>query len=286
MTNYIEDYDDDDLVRQGDLISRVVNLDGGVTKRSWGLVITADCDIAQDKFNNHYSWLEIITAEEFLNKYWSTDNLRKAVEKNAKKCVEYLNSQIKKNHSELSELTTESLCEWLRNSSPSDILSCIGCKTSGEFFEKLTGLKIAYYNSNYKSAIKKYKEVYLKFGGSEKNFMSSLHQALEGSDGFPDYFFLPKIHVKNNDFGFVILFRKISTLKFSELYKNEIDARIDGNKNAFYRVGRLSNSLRFSISQKIAFLFSRIGMDVDFENECSSAIKLSIQRIFVEQEAK
>lgn len=284
MTDYFECDPDDDEIRQGDIICRVVRSLESSPQRKWGVVITADCDIAQKKANDRYTWLEVIPVEEYLEYYWSSDSLRKVLTKQSKTCLDYLNAQIKKSGSAFSDITDSSLREWLASNSPAEIIGSLKFKPDQSILKKLDALSIAYNKTESCSTLKIYQQVYIALGGDEKSFKAVITQALEGTGGFPDFFFLPEVPQLNQGIGFVVLLRNISTLPFTQLYKNEIEARVSGHGDNFYRVGRLSDPLRFSISQKMAFLFSRIGMEVAFEELCSTAIELSLENILTSSE--
>lgn len=72
----------------------------------------------------------------------------------------------------------------------------------------------------------------------------------------------------------------------SDLYFTEQDARIYDRPDAFHRLGRLDDSIRFSITQKMAFLYSRIGMPTTFESACETALELTLEEFFKKNELK
>ena len=49
-------------------------------------------------------------------------------------------------------------------------------------------------------------------------------------------------------------------------------------------LGRLNDGVRFSITQKLAFLFSRIGMPEAFEAACETATELAAEELFKKNE--
>lgn len=65
-----------------------------------------------------------------------------------------------------------------------------------------------------------------------------------------------------------------------DLYLTEQDARIHDRPDTFHRLGRLNDGTRFSITQKLAFLFSRIGMPKSFESACEAAAELTVEEYF------
>lgn len=58
MTDFFMPIEDTEDVRQGDIIRKFNSKTGEVEKI--GIVITADCDIAQKKAGERYTWLEIM----------------------------------------------------------------------------------------------------------------------------------------------------------------------------------------------------------------------------------
>ncbi|MNN99507.1 hypothetical protein D3C81_2191680 [compost metagenome] len=68
------------------------------------------------------------------------------------------------------------------------------------------------------------------------------------------------------------------------MYLTEQDARINDRPDAFHRLGRLNDGIRYSITQKLAFLFSRIGMPKTFESACEAAAELAFEEFFKKQE--
>lgn len=80
------------------------------------------------------------------------------------------------------------------------------------------------------------------------------------------------------------MLRSMWSIMASDLYLSEQDARIHDRPDAFHRLGRLNDGIRFSITQKLAFLFSRIGMPKTFESACETATELAVEEIFKKKE--
>jgi hypothetical protein len=76
------------------------------------------------------------------------------------------------------------------------------------------------------------------------------------------------------------MLRSMWTIMAPDLYLTEQDARIHDRPDAFHRLGRLNDGIRFSITQKLAFLFSRIGMPKTFESACETAAELMVEEFF------
>lgn len=77
-------------IRQGDIILRKTE-----TEKTYGFVITADCDIAKGKHGNHYTWIKIIPTAEYLEKNWAPTEIKKIKSKQSKAALEYVNKKLK-----------------------------------------------------------------------------------------------------------------------------------------------------------------------------------------------
>ena len=123
MTGFFTQIEDSEEVRQGDII-RKLDPKTGETKKL-GIVITADCDIAQKKAGDRYTWLEIVPMAVYIKGPWAQEQLRKLSEKRSKAICESLNCQIRKLQLGLAALTHESLVEWLRSTTAEEVLASV-----------------------------------------------------------------------------------------------------------------------------------------------------------------
>ena len=95
--------DDDDDIRQGDIVRRYPS--GHPSKiQQLGMVITADCDIAQNKNGNRFTILEILPGAIYLDDYWAPDQIRRFLDKQSKPVLDGMNGLLRKNKLELSPL--------------------------------------------------------------------------------------------------------------------------------------------------------------------------------------
>jgi hypothetical protein len=284
MTGFFTPINDTDEVRQGDII-RKLNPQSGQAE-TLGIVITADCDIAQRKAGDRYTWLEILPMAAYIEGPWAQEQLRKLSEKRSKAICEFLNGQIRKLQLDLAPLTHESVVEWLRSKSAEDILVSV----TGEVPDKnskqlrdLQGFALTVSVNEKKSAFTRLKDTWALFGVDERSQQESVRNAFKDGGGFQDYFVLPELP-RQSGLGFVVMLRSMSTLMAPELYLSEQDARIHDSPHAFHRLGRLNDAIRFSITQKLAFLFSRIGMPKTFESACETAAELAVEEFFKKDE--
>jgi hypothetical protein len=280
MTGFFTQIEDTEEVRQGDIIRKLHPKTGEVEKL--GIVITADCDIAQRKAGERYTWLEIVPMTAYIEGPWAQEQLRKLSEKRSKGICEYLNGQIRKLQLDLAALTHESLVQWLRSKTPEDILvSATGQAsiTDGKPLRDLQGFALTVSTDENQSAFSRLKAAWKFFGFEEKIQRENVRNAFKDGGGFQDYFVLPELP-RQTDLGFVVMLRSMWPIMAPELYLTEQDARIHDRPDAFHRLGRLNDGVRFSFTQKLAFLFSRIGMPKAFESACETATELTVEEFF------
>lgn len=280
MQGFFTQIDDTEEVRQGDII-RQLNPKNGLTERL-GIVITADCDIAQKKNGERYTWLEIVPMAAYVEGPWAQEQLRKLSEKRSKGVLDYLNAQIRKRDPSLTALTHEALVLWLRSKSAEEILASTTGKSPAAGDKQLRDLQafaLTVSSDETESAFSRLKGAWTLYGTDEKSQQDSVRNAFKDSGGFQDYFVLPELP-RETGLGFVVMLRSMWSLMANDLYLTEQDARINDRPDAFHRLGRLNDGIRFSITQKLAFLFSRIGMPTTFESACETAAELTVEEYF------
>lgn len=280
MMGFFAQIEDTEEVRQGDIIRKLNAKTGEIEKL--GIVITADCDIAQNKAGERYNWLEIMPMAAYIEGPWANEQLRKLSEKRSQAIREYLNGQIRQRKPGLSALTHESLVEWLRTKSAEEILLIATDQqpaADSRQLRDLEGFALTMSTNENSSAFKRLKEAWTLFGFDEKKQQEIVRNAFKDGGGFQDYFVLPELP-RQPGLGFVVMLRSMWSLMATDLYLCEQDARIYDRPDAFHRLGRLNDGIRFSITQKLAFLFSRIGMPKTFESACETAAEIMVEEFF------
>jgi len=284
MTGFCTQIEETEEIRQGDIIRKLNSKTGEVEKL--GVVITADCDIAQRKASERYTWLEILPMAAYVEGPWAREQLRKLSEKRSRAVYDYLNAQIRKQNPDLVALTHDSLVHWLQNKTAEEILaSVVGQVPAPDNKQlcELKGLELTVCVDEKQSALTRLKEAWTFFNINESRQQEFVRNAFKDSGGFQDYFVLPELP-QQAGIGFVVMLRSMGTILANELYFSEQNARIDDRPDAFHRSGRLNDSIRFSITQKLAFLFSRIGMPTTFESACETATELMVEEFFKQKE--
>ncbi|MGN2439133.1 hypothetical protein [Pseudomonas syringae] len=174
---------DDVPIRQGDIIkkkSRVGN--------TFGLIITADCDIAKRKHGNHYTWIEILTAKNYIESKWAQEEIEKTKKKQSMAILEFINKTLKAKG--FSKLTEEKLINWLVEVGVERFISRLSIGDCPEEIKnKILGL-YAISNKSEISPLEKIRFAAPLFKINIENLIEGARKHLvKGDDGFPDFFF-------------------------------------------------------------------------------------------------
>lgn len=262
---------------QGDLIENVTQESN---KKIFGMILNADCDIAQKKWGNSFSWITIIPAIDYLDEIWSAEQCRIFLEeKRVGKNLKDINDFLKKKNPDYSEMNLRIFCEWLQEyDSSNDFFIAIQKVPTKNEISDIDSIRLAFgIKCQEMTPGDRIRKIWELTNKSQDDINKKLQNALLKTDGFPDFFFLPTIPNKNID-GLVALLRTINSAPHDRLFKSNVDARINTSSDqpVFFRFGRLADAVRYQVVQKLTFLFSRIGSQPTFEIACNkSAISTS-----------
>jgi hypothetical protein len=278
MNDFFKIISDQDGLRQGDVLKRLDKSGAQL----YGVILTADCDIAQNKSGGKITWLEIVSVRRYIEDYWSGEQLDRLSEKYGRVVRDSLNAKIRKINEKLAPLQQNSLAEWLKSSGADEVIrSVYGDEKSAEIDKVkrlLTGLSFSFGVDGFTPSFLQLTTAWNYFGIDVAKRREALANLFKSSGGFQDYFLLPELP-NTLGYGYVVLLRSISTLSASDVFLNEVDARINDRPDAFFRLGRLHDGIRFAIAQKMAFLFSRIGMPSSYEDACEVSLSMVIDEL-------
>lgn len=264
--------------RQGDILCRISQQE----QKEWGVIITADCDIANDKAGSYFTFLTIVTSDSYLKDSWAPEALRKVGQKTALKASELLSRAARKCDPGLADLSPEDVVEWLMDRSAAEVAAKVN-DTSGAMLNLLEAVRLSHgIGCSNDPAFARLRAVWKLQGVSARGEHERFEAALDYNKN-PEYVFLPFLP-QEHFLGYVVLLRSFQSVWESEVYKSLLSARIADRPNAWHRIGRLADYVRYSITQRMAFLFSRIGMRSVFETYCDSAVSQTLARLTGEQE--
>lgn len=278
MDSHLIEVLDDSPLRQGDLIFRPAKQTE--IRPTWGFVLNADCDILQSKSGHHLTYLEIIPATLYLEEIWAPAEIQKLAFRNAKFISDNFLSLIKKSSIEC-DMSPEILIRWATYSTATTISNAVN-KTKRPLdprIQEMLHILCNTLNKNHSQSNLDKLSVLLGKGKPDSAALrQAIFQSLDGNRGFPDYFFLPDIP-QAEGIGHVILLRDVKSVSISSVFLNATDMYISGKHHDFLRIGRLADRIRFSIVQKMTFLFSRIGLPNSFEEQCEAALTLLSEQV-------
>lgn len=265
-------------VSQGDIIHRPSS-DNTTTPR-WGFIVTADCDIVQDKTGARLSYLDIVTARHYLEHIWAAEALRKLRARTLRATAELITSAARSLDERLTPISAEDLLTWLGDATREEIMEALQLpeKKRQKHRDSLEVLELIFdLRGSPQTALQRLQRVWDIQGTSAKEMRARLEQALDYNKA-TDFHIIPEIP-ELDPLGYVVLLREVSSIRQDDLYASALDLQISGNAEGFYIAGSSTDNLRYAISQKMAFLFSRIGMSMEYETQCEIVTQLAVSEL-------
>ncbi|MFQ2543457.1 hypothetical protein ACK3Z0_09145 [Aeromonas caviae] len=271
MAYYHEDFNENESIRQGDIVKIGKDLSFGFSDvDKFGFVVTADCDIYQDKSGGDITILPIIDPQIFIDTIWIPETFSRERTEVLNLICEKINSSGAPRAFNCNEISSSDLEAWIKQSSITEILKALKINISGELEILAKRLFILSSPPSLKNHFEHRSNIQ---GRKEKSIKGELSTAFKKMRD--DFYFIPEIKSSAN-LGAIIKLRHAKIVKLHSIYKNYREARINALnvERCIYRTGRCSDYLKYSIVQRFALLFSRIGMPLEFESDESSSIDI------------
>jgi hypothetical protein len=262
------------MVNQGDIIYKPP---AGTEEARWGFILTADCDIAKDKSNARLSFLEIVSAQVYLERIWSSEVLRKARSKYLDEAASLISSAAQSVDEAFEPISPEQLLVWLHDTQRDHITSALqlGGKKKALHLDALEKVELAYgIRTGDKSPLSRLRQIWKLQKVGDKAIASRLEQALDYNQA-TDFHMIPQLPGAEH-LGFVVLLREVISISHDSVYPSALALQIAGDYEGYHLAGPSTDNLRYAVSQKLAFLFSRIGMTDEYESQCGIATELTL----------
>lgn len=274
MSEYFKAVAESAEFRQGDIIRRFHD---PITRKNakWGVVVNADCDLANKKNQGHLSWLEIISARQYWEEFWAPQQLEKLSEKQANQICDQINSIIKRKNILAGKINMEKLGDWVTRQNSKDLAISLGVK-NGNLEKSIEAFRLATQQIEEMSALDILGSCQKLLGQDPTKNLAEFQRFIVKQEGFPDFFLVPNLPGGDAK-GYIVLLRRVHGSNESSVFKTPMDARINDQPAALHRIGRFTDGVRFQIVQKMVFLFSRIGSPKEFENDCKQVIEWAIE---------
>ncbi|WP_342714126.1 hypothetical protein [Bradyrhizobium sp. B039] len=266
--------------RQGDVIRRDPI---GSSQPSWGVIITADCDIAQEKMGEFYTYLVVRSARDYVEQVWAGEELLKLAERHRRVAIEGIHEADQIRDANAIPLTAADLTDWAAADGATAILNAIGVSNNRVRSRLEAAIEIALIANQQTSenvtSLQLLKACWSREGKKAPEQSGAIRNALNPRQMRSDYMLLPALPAER-EVGFVVMLRDVRAIRSTELFMSRLDRRIgDGDDATMYRIGRFSDFIRYAIAQRMATLFSRIGMTEHFESESEVAANLILESI-------
>lgn len=213
----------------------------------YGIIVTGDCDIAQEKHGIYLSYCCIMSLEYYIKKFYiqkkCKNKLSKIIGQIKEKVFEILNRKLDDRAMEhVFSLSRNELDELLKNNG---------------VVEKIIDIQNYMHEGDF--SLEEYKKI---CSPKNKDFEKDIRN-------FPgDKFFIGNIpDPERNTEGFVVDFRRIKEIK-----RDEITINYFGNDAKCFAIANLNSPYKQKMSQALGAMFSDLGLPESYENNRNSII--------------
>ena len=266
-------------VRQGDVLKRVRS-NGPATL---AVVVTADCDIANNKLGDAGLACVQLTplADYMLNEHARTSAIRQ-LSKRFAKASEWVNMRWLKRDLQNVPLTEECVQAWLTRTAPEEIEAALGLPVDDNksFLKReIAALRAAQEllsaPKDQFSAIDAQRALQPKTT-SRGEQLKLLFGSIDPSALPLDMFFVSSVPGEPG-VGFIAKLRALSFVTLDQSFTSMAAAK--EFDNSFVRVGRLAPTFRHALAQQFGMLFARIGLPQAYEVDREIAFAVIAEQI-------
>lgn len=264
-------------LRQGDIFAWV---DRAYTRpwRTFGVVITADCDLEQKKTKGVLSFLPALTFEDYIWSFWRTERFSPILDKLRTKAIDRLNKVLVRLRADRKPISTEAALAWIGRTSSDGLANEVGLTDAGQirdFCSVIDSFKavqrlletdapdIALLNKCY--ALHRGVVTPEDFSDLARDVQSKI-SSLPG-----DVFFVSGVDGIER-FGLFVMLRHISQCNVDDVAVRPADLRWGGAKAR--RMARVNAPYKFALAQNMARVFLDIGLPSSYsERQKTSSAK-------------
>lgn len=250
-------------LRQGDVIEAVSDQASQWTRHL--LVITADCDLANQKNAGRITCIPLLSAEDYLLSLLLPEHREKAVQRLATE----FNDELRRH--ELGRISPSRVVEWVLEADTDDIIDALELsqEDSAPLRRACDGIRLASRQADsLQAAIKDLIAAQLLHVNpkSEANLLSAMRDVLASRFKQPpgDSLFLKQI-APGYDTGYFAYLRHIE-----QVWEPEVALSSTRIPLAYRRIGALSDRFTHAVVQRFAMVFMPIGLPTDYEESRNS----------------
>lgn len=270
MSNYFQvDYDLDDVL-QGDIFEVGHGCDDIFEpEEKYAVLITADCDIANNKMGRFFTLLPIISAQCYLREIWIKDLFGKELDKIYEELCDFVNKSVYLQDGSYNPLKFSEIKEWLEEDGINEFVKSLEIGNDKKIEDILSRYNLVSGEVNIENYLYLMRLRNKKITTIKKDIESSIKNSRE------EYYFIPDL--PSSEFsGHMIKLRDVRAVPKERVFKNSYDLRLSPKSPdiSLLRVGRFSDYLKYSITQNFAHVFSSIGMKDLFESDTRVSLDL------------
>lgn len=258
-------------IRQGDIFawSNWIERDGW---DQFGIIVTADCDIAQQRSSDFFTYLPILSLKSYIEQVWVKERLTKLMVSHQRLITDEIHRfHLRINPSAL-KLEAGALHRWVTESSDDHIIAALSISESKDV-NNLRKL-VETYRLLAEMAIEKDPTRLIagycqaraqKQSVVVEKIVESISRDVQSDivRNLPlECFFLSSLP-QIRDLGFIVMLRYIQPIQQTALTTSfEVAKKEPGRA---YRLGRPTPTFKYALTQRFANLFVRIGLPAEYE---------------------
>lgn len=237
----------DSKFRQGDIMKLF-----GDIHADYGVIINADCDLANDKIDGFIAYVPLYTFKDYIERFWSSDQIKVIT----KQCKKDLGRFFTK------ESEIEELASWLNQGGVDEVVSQLVPHTGLKAKEQASLEKIIrkLHACLQGSSLKCLTAIYSLESDPEKHTQNQL-ASLKSNLGEGHLMISSVAGI--SDLGFVMRTKRVFSIDQALCFKSMAEHLLkskDDDAVAAVRVARLASTYKYKAAQIFAQSFSRIGL--------------------------
>jgi hypothetical protein len=241
---------------QGDVLEWLESRDD-----SYAIVVTADCDIANDKYGDYLSYVPAIPLRSYIADMYLKDQLLKEASKLTTQMYEFVRGLQTIGRPDVSRpLSSDAIEGWLASTTVPDVLKILNIgDTSAE--QKLTNMLLMRQRLQDPPVtdteiIELLSEAR---GAKRRNIHRQIHDHLIRLPG--DKLYMSTVDGGSNCSGFIVLLRRLREIAAEDIAIRPTQTPAARAK----RVARLTSPYRYRLTQQLADIFASIGLPREYE---------------------
>lgn len=248
---------------QGDIIQGCKPTSDAWSK--FGIIVTADCDLARDKHHGIISYVPILELSDYLRLFPFNRRIKEQISRTKGELIGVIRKHQKKNLPDFPEpLSEDAINSWINND-PAEFIAAELQLQPGPMRERLVSQIDTYKNlcAALNSERIEVQVSALQSANYRKSFWQDVASQLDNLPG--DLFFLNSLDLeKFHKKGYVAYLRLIREIDGTKIAIRTPD--LDKESVTMKRVSRLDSPFRYQLTRQMADVFASIGLPSEYES--------------------